>query len=463
MIWFYKFNIQLKPHETALELFAPSWDDAKKTESYQNLIADHQPRSLRIVEHPYWYHDTEEQRAALPEEIEQWTKNNVYLQPRIEALQPIYSYRYFGDENVLASLREKLTADYNENLSKWKSAYEKDGSQIPMLGEMCVMKTVYRNLVNCGHAYLREYMAALAREEHPLWILSDFYEKSGVFRIEPATEELLDILTRCQNDLKEETAIDLITAKQLDHSKLMELLDGNLEREFADFENKWNEMDFDSFCKNEMEIYTIQQFYHTLRFEKNLYSEGQLDIVARLKYPIAYAQDQIIGERDLCELSMGEIEDIFPQMYPDIMPEPDIWHMPEKTPDSFTVRKGKEAEYQAFKETSASDFYTAGIMRYAERWGGMMEQQLSDGLTVAAAAVRTQHEADTEGITGYMYGWAVNMLSEFWEHGEELRQWHNQKYDYSSEGVMNPAVLSGEEETAYEKLEEAESETMSQL
>lgn len=54
MIWFYKFNIQLKPHETALELFAPSWNDAEKTENYQKLIADYQPRSLRIIERQYW-------------------------------------------------------------------------------------------------------------------------------------------------------------------------------------------------------------------------------------------------------------------------------------------------------------------------------------------------------------------------------------------------------------------------
>lgn len=37
---FYKFNIQLKPHETALELFASDWETAKQSEAYKKLIAD---------------------------------------------------------------------------------------------------------------------------------------------------------------------------------------------------------------------------------------------------------------------------------------------------------------------------------------------------------------------------------------------------------------------------------------
>lgn len=191
-----------------------------------------------------------------------------------------------------------------------------------------------------------------------------------------------------------------------------------------------------------MKIYTLRQLYHTLRFEKELYSEEQLDILARLKYPMAYDQSRMIGERDLCEMTLDEINKVLPQMYPDITPEPDIWHEPKEMPISFTVRKGKESEYQAFKEANTTDFYAAGIFRYAERFGGMMEQEIGDGLTVSEAAARTEHEADTEGITGYMYGWAVNILSDFWEHGEALRQWHNQKYDHVGNGVVNPAILT---------------------
>lgn len=72
----------------------------------------------------------------------------------------------------------------------------------------------------------------------------------------------------------------------------------------------------------------------------------------------------------------------------------------------------------------------------------MMEQEIKDGASVAEAAERTNHSADTDGITGFMYGQAVNLLCHYWEHGEELRQWHNQMFGYSGEGVVNPAILT---------------------
>ena len=139
-------------------------------------------------------------------------------------------------------------------------------------------------------------------------------------------------------------------------------------------------------------------------------------------------------------MTLDEINNILPQMYPDVTPQQSVWEMPEEEPGSFTIKQGKEAEYQAFKEENASDFYAAGIFQFAECWGGMMEQELGDGFTVAEAAVKTEHQAYT-GITEYMYGCAVNVLSDFWEHGEELWQWHNLKYDFEGIGVINPAVL----------------------
>lgn len=213
-----------------------------------------------------------------------------------------------------------------------------------VLGEMCITETVYKNLVNCGHCYPQAYMAALGQEEYPLWVLSYFYEKSGVFRIEPEAKHLLDLVMRFQNDLSEETVIDPAASKLFAHANLMELLDENLKREFENLKNNWKGLDFEGFCENEMEIYTLRQLYDTLRFEKDLYSEEQLDILARLQYPLAYDQNRMIGERDLCEISLGEIEKIFPQIYPHITPEPDVWHMPEKAPDSFTIDEYTEDE-----------------------------------------------------------------------------------------------------------------------
>jgi hypothetical protein len=56
--------------------------------------------------------------------------------------------------------------------------------------------------------------------------------------------------------------------------------------------------------------------------------------------------------------------------------------------------------------------------------------------------------ADIEGITGFMYGCAVNILTQCWAHGKELREWHNKKYGKQGEqatadnAVINPAVLT---------------------
>lgn len=57
-------------------------------------------------------------------------------------------------------------------------------------------------------------------------------------------------------------------------------------------------------------------------------------------------------------------------------------------------------------------------------------------------ADRLSLEADTEGITGFMYGASVGILSKCWEYGEELRKWHNKEYDYEGYGVVNPAILT---------------------
>lgn len=57
-------------------------------------------------------------------------------------------------------------------------------------------------------------------------------------------------------------------------------------------------------------------------------------------------------------------------------------------------------------------------------------------------ADRLSNEADVEGITGFMYGCAVSILSQCWKYGEELRKWHNKEYDYDGDGVVNPAILT---------------------
>ena len=97
-----------------------------------------------------------------------------------------------------------------------------------------------------------------------------------------------------------------------------------------------------------------------------------------------------------------------------------------------------------------SDGYGGAAMTYAERWARLMEARMSKGERIADIADDCSHLADNEGITGFMYGCAVGILSKVWQHGEALRLWHNLKTQIKDEGaranesggVLNPAMLS---------------------
>jgi len=100
-------------------------------------------------------------------------------------------------------------------------------------------------------------------------------------------------------------------------------------------------------------------------------------------------------------------------------------------------------------EANKDSDYGNGVSTYAERWADLMEARLAQGESVAGCAEETSHDADTEGITGFMYGCTVSILSQVWEHGEELRLWHNLDTQLGTEGeaanakgsVLNPALL----------------------
>lgn len=87
------------------------------------------------------------------------------------------------------------------------------------------------------------------------------------------------------------------------------------------------------------------------------------------------------------------------------------------------------------------------VFTYAERWAEMLENQIESSTddvmnVIVDNADRLSHEADTEGITGFMYGCAVSILSQCWKYGEYLRRWHNKEYNYVGDGVVNPAIIT---------------------
>jgi hypothetical protein len=114
------------------------------------------------------------------------------------------------------------------------------------------------------------------------------------------------------------------------------------------------------------------------------------------------------------------------------------------------IKQGMEAEYANYVKINADDGYSRGVVDFGERWADTMEVLIAGGQSVKDCAKDASRSADTEGITGFMYGCAVQALSHFWEHGEELRRWHNREYmdeDKAQEadksgGVVNPAILT---------------------
>lgn len=96
-------------------------------------------------------------------------------------------------------------------------------------------------------------------------------------------------------------------------------------------------------------------------------------------------------------------------------------------------------------KSKQSDSYGLGIFEYAERWAGLMEKAVPADKPITHEIMQsTSHEADTDGITGFMYGAAVTTLSKTWTRGEELRILHNADYGVSADkdGVVNPAILT---------------------
>ena len=105
--------------------------------------------------------------------------------------------------------------------------------------------------------------------------------------------------------------------------------------------------------------------------------------------------------------------------------------------------------WQSIKDKN-TDGYGGAIVAYAEWWARLMQVEIAKGNQLADIADAASHEADIEGITGFMYGAAVSILSKVWKHGEDLRRWHNLKTQIRNEGqianenggTLNPARLS---------------------
>lgn len=112
-----------------------------------------------------------------------------------------------------------------------------------------------------------------------------------------------------------------------------------------------------------------------------------------------------------------------------------------------------EEMWNQYVATNSDHPYSKACVDFAKEWAEEMEKKIAAGATVADCAKACCTEVDGRpdfGITAFMYGAAVSMLSKTWKHGEELRRWHNLDTQIGTEGVkanesggvLNPALLT---------------------
>lgn len=116
------------------------------------------------------------------------------------------------------------------------------------------------------------------------------------------------------------------------------------------------------------------------------------------------------------------------------------------------IKAGMESVYASVKNEMTQDGRNNAVISYAERWADMMEQRISNGASVSEAAAQTRYEANQEDLSWFMYGNAVRVLVNFWDHGEELHQWQQQS--------NSPRQVQQE---APEVIQAYDAQTMSQL
>ena len=73
------------------------------------------------------------------------------------------------------------------------------------------------------------------------------------------------------------------------------------------------------------------------------------------------------------------------------------------------------------------------VLLMPKDWAELLENKIKSSTedpmkVVIDNADKLSNDTDTEGITGFMYSFAVSILSQCWKYGEYLRKWHNQEY-----------------------------------
>lgn len=448
MITFSRYEVRTEPGSIPFLIYASNWKEAEKSKEYRDFLAEQNPRSIQIIEQKYRYSGVMEKPIEPLEKIAQ-LKDSDSLE---DAGTAIY-YQYFGNKEIKLILLAKVFDEYEKKMSEVEQLHDQDmESFYEKLKDICAVETVFDNLVLRGDWYTPEYIEKLAELEEPLKKIAETYAELTEFDIQKdvrysLAEARAEIIFGTYEHIRNSKAYE----GQSEEERLGVLKEA-IEKEYAEYKAEWDAMSFEEKVDACMYIFTVRQFYKDLKEHMSEYSPTSVYCLGAFEKPLSYDIESVTAMRIARAQNEKVLADTFAKLFPDTEIEVDkweIWDIRQKA--GFILKEGKELRYRELENLNTQDSYGHGIFEYLKRWAGSMEQEMEGGMSVSEVALSTSSRADTDGITGAMYGCAVAVLSEYWEYGEQLREWHNNRYSYSGQGVVNPASFilepKGAEET----------------
>lgn len=85
------------------------------------------------------------------------------------------------------------------------------------------------------------------------------------------------------------------------------------------------------------------------------------------------------------------------------------------------LKKGMEDAWKNFIKMNSEDPYSKATVDYMVAWAELMEQEIDKiGVLSKDQVDQLSHDADTDGITGFMYDMARRFLDDYWLYGDDL-------------------------------------------
>ena len=119
------------------------------------------------------------------------------------------------------------------------------------------------------------------------------------------------------------------------------------------------------------------------------------------------------------------------------------------------IKQGAEQSYQMCIEINSNDTFGKSVLDFMTTWVDLMEKEITDIGDVETVAEATIQKIDQIKTTEFMRSLTVEALAEYWEYGDQLRDWYNKKNGYTGPDVYNRAYeIIGKLRCTKEELDE---------